>query len=431
MEGYEFKVIKTANDIEDICISYGICKILDDNEIDYTLKDNNSMYSIYTDEFDFEDLIFQEINVEDIWNISSSANLSEKKGYIDGNIGDLGLNRFISENLADILNYFLTGKSQKYKSTKSVSIGNNFYSYGTRANTNPKALTINPINKYISMLGWVSSCSYCFKNKKSEITVLLKPYNTDEVKRPFNFSYIDKESGEKKIKVKFDKESEINLMAKLYLETLMKYSMLSNEYSDLIFIQSILAGNKPLADKTKNIKLHNIPTKYMEDLLKKLSWSIYSEDVKDITAKYVLDLEKYNCFSKLIRIYSKEDNSKIQAEFKEEILNMYNEKVKNIYNNEVVNKLGKGFGRLLRDKKGFDIQAKLYNVANEKHLFRTLRHLIDTYSRNYIFNGRNVSIINDEELMELTQLINDKNDSKICVDALLSIGKVFITKKED
>jgi hypothetical protein len=432
MTEYEFKVIKTANDIEDICISYGICKILEDNEIDFRLKDNKSMYSIYTEEFNINDLEFEEIDVDDIWNFSSSANLTEKKGYINGNTGDLGLNKFLEENLVDIFNYFLTGElKQKYKSTGSVSVGNSFYGYGTRANTSPKSLTISPIVKYLSMLGWIYSCSYC-KNKNVEITALLNPYNTDEIKKPFNFSYTDKETGEKKIIVQMTKSSEINMMSRLYIETLIKYKMLSNEYSDVIFMQNILSGNKPLSDKTTKIKIYDLSQQYLDDLLKKLTWSNVSEDVKDTTARYVLNLANYNSFSKLVRIYSKDDNSKINSNFKEEILNMYNQKIKNIYNNEVVNKLGSGFGRLLRDKKGFDIQVKLYTVVNEKHLFRVVRTIIDMYSRNYISkSGNNISVINDEELLSLTQLINDKHDAKICVDALLSIGKVFITKKEE
>lgn len=433
MGGYEFKVIKTANDIEDICVSYGICKILEDNEIDFELKDNKSMYSIYTEEFNINDLEFQNINVEDIWNFSSSANLTEKKGYIDGNQGSLGLNKFLQDNLIDIFNYFLTGEFKNgYKSTGSVSIGNCFYGYGIRANTNPKSLTISPIVKYLSMLGWIYGCSYCKTEKTCEITALLKPYNTDEVKKPFNFSYINKEMGEKKILVQIKDSSEINMMARLYLETLIKYEMLSDEYSGIIFMRSILSGKKPLSDKTISVKIQNLSHQYLDDLLKKLTWSNMDDNIKDVTARYVLNLESYNSFSKLIRIYSKYDNSKIDKKFKEEILNMYNKKIKDIYNSEVVNKLGDGFGRLLRDKKGFDIQVKLYSVANEKHLFRVIRTIIDMYSRNYISkSGNNASIINDEELLQLTQLINDKDDAKICADALLSIGKVFIIKKEE
>lgn len=430
--GYEFKIIKTSNDIEDINISYGLCGILKYNRIPFRLKDNKSMYSIYTEEFDIEELIFDELNPNEIWNINSTSGFSEITGFIVGGKSSLGLNKFISTYLNEIFNYFLTQNIDKtiIKSESSVSIGNCFYSFGVRGGCTPKALSINPVKKYLSYLGWVYSCSYC-KNGNIEITAILRPSNTGEINKPFNFSYVDKETGELKINTCLKKSSEVNLMARLYIETLIKYKMLSEEYSDIIFMKNILAGHKPLSDKTEMIPVYKISNKYMDDLLKSLTWSIVSEDVKDITSKYVLNMKKYSYFSKLIRIYSKEQKALINNDFKEEILNMYNERIKKIYNNEVINKLSKGFGRLLRDKKGFDIQAKLYNVTNEKHLFRVIRYIIDTYSRVYISKGNGISIINNEELLSLTQLINNKDDAKICVDAILSIGKVFIVKKEN
>lgn len=215
------------------------------------------------------------------------------------------------------------------------------------------------------------------------------------------------------------------MMSRLYIETLIKYKMLSDEYSDVIFIQNILAGNKPLYDKTMNIKIYKLSQKYLDDLLKKLTWSNVSEDVKDVTARYILNINKYKEFSKLIKIYSKDGNSKINNDFKGEILDMYSETIKKIYNDETINKIGKGFNRLLRDNKGFEIQTKLYNVANEKHLVKVLRMIIDLYSRNY-----KSAILNNEELNELINTIEDKEYAKICSDAILSIGKVFIIIKK-
>lgn len=426
MEGYEFKVVKTANNIEDINVAYGICKILDDNDIEFKLKDNKSIYSIYTDEFEIDDLIYNDITIEECWNVNKTSSQKETKGKIES------VNYFLNEELQNVFKYLINNELEiKYKDVDGTGIGSCYYTHGLRGGKIPKALSVNPVRKYLAIIGWIYGCSYCL-NDNIEITAMLTPKDTEEIKRPFYFSTVDKETGDKKIYTKNKKKvSEINLMAQLYIQTLKTYSMLSDEYEDIVFMQNILAGNKPLYDKTRNIQLYNISIQYLEELLSKITWSIISEEVKDITSKYILNMKSYNYFSKLIRIYAKESNTFINNKFKEEILNMYNEKVKDIYNNKVVNKLGKGFGRLLRDKKGFDIQVKLYNVANEKHLFRAIRHLIDTYSRNYIFNGKNVSIINDEELMELTKLINDKEDAKICVDALLSVGKVFITKKED
>jgi len=420
MNEYEFKVIKTANDIEDICISYGICKILSDNRIKFKLKDNKSMYSIYTKEFDIQnDIFYNDFNIENVWNLNSGLNQKETVRALDD------MNKFLSENIHDILEHLLNGKVLNYKKESAKGIGNCFYSLGVRASTFGKTLEISPIKKYLSFLGWIYGCSYCYKEKSFEITAILKPYNTDEIAKPFNFSYVDKETGDKKILTKIKKASEINMMSILYIETLKKYKMLSDEYSNVIFMQNIIAGQKPLYDKTTNIKIYKLSQKYLDDLLKKLTWSNVSEDVKDITARYVLNIDKYKEFSKLIKIYSKDGNSKINNDFKGEILSMYNEMIKKIYNDETINKIGKGFNRLLRDNKGFEIQTKLYNVANEKHLVKVLKMIIDLYSRNY-----KSAILNNDELNKLINTIEDKEYAKICSDAILSIGKVFIIIKK-
>ena len=188
MDGYEFKIIKTANDIEDICTSYGICKIFEDNGIEFKLKDNKSIYSIYTEEFDIQnDIFYNDFNIENVWNLNSGLNQKETIRALND------MNKFLSENIYDILEHLLTNKVLNYKNESAKGIGNCFYALGVRASSFSKTLDISPIRKYLSFLGWMYGCSYC-KNDNIEITTLLKPYNTDEIAKPFNFSYVDKET---------------------------------------------------------------------------------------------------------------------------------------------------------------------------------------------------------------------------------------------
>lgn len=412
----ELKIIKQGNEIEDICISYGLCKILDDNDIEYRLKDNLSMYSIYTDDFNVDDIYCYEVNPEDVWNINGSL----KKSEISKNIVEM--NEFIKNNIITILKHYIYGDEITLKAVQSKSIGNSFYGYGVRGGKIPKQLNISPIYKWLSFLGWINNCTYV-KTDSVEITALIKPYDTCEIYKPFNFSYVDKETGDLKILTKLRDNSDINIMARIYLETLLKYNIVKDECNNIMFIKNISAGNKPLADKTTSIKVLNISCQLIEDLLKKITYSNVNINCERVTSLFVLQMERYNNFSNIIKEYSK-NNCLIDLKFKEEIISMYSEVVKSVYNNEVVNKLGYGLNRLLKDGKGFEIQNKLYSVANEKHIFNIIRNILDKYNRTY---GK--ALISNEELKGFTEIIVNKDSSKITADAILSYTKVFIKIK--
>lgn len=416
---YTFNIYKTSNEIEDICISYGLCKLLEDNKISYELKDNKSMYIICTKEFNLDDLEYFEVDEDEIWNLNSGLNKTEKLRNITN------LNNFMKENLNVIMKYYL-GKHVEtvFKNEDAIGIGNGFYSLGIRGSSSHKCLKVKSINKYLSMYGWFFGCSYC-KTDDVELTTLLKPINTSELRIPFNFSYIDKETGEIKRLIKLRAVSGVNLAARLYIETLMEQRMLIKNYESIIYIQNIPAGNKPLNDRTYCLKIYDLSYEYLDELLKKLTWSTVPKDSKEATARYIVSITRYNSFSDLIKVYSK-DNQVLNYDFMKEILGMYSETIYKIYNNEVISKLGFGFNRLLRDDKGFAIQVMLYNVANEKHFFKAVRYILDLYSRNY----NKSSLINEDELKELTKLITNKEESKICADAVLALGKVFIKVKK-
>lgn len=420
---YEFRVEKSANDIEDICVAYGLCSILESNDIKFTLKDNMSMYSIYTEEFDLEEIVFNDLNTDcKPWNINTNSNNKEMIGRLKL------LNEYFNSNMIDILNYYLGINKNKLEKESAVAIGSNYYTYSIRGGTGVGSLKVNKIISYMSMLGWIYSASYCI-NDKNETTMILKPKNTNEIKRPYNFSYIDKETGEIKIMSSFpkgDKGSHINTKAIMMVNTLINHNLLQEEYSDIICIQCEKGSNKPSADKTFNIKIPRLSQEFLNDIIKSLTWSKVDIDVKEVTSKYILDIYKYKNFSKLIRIYGKVDNAKINMKFKEEILKVYNDKINEIYNCESIIKLGRGLGRLLKDKSGFEIQTKLYSISNKFHLQRCMRMLIDSYRRKY-----DKYLIDDESVRNILNIAENKNDCKVCADAMISYAKVFINVKEE
>lgn len=410
----EYKIIKTSNQIEDICICYGICKILDDNEIDYTLEDFKSYYNIITQEFMVEELEYNDIIDDNIWNINTTL-----KGNVSSNINNM--NKFISDNLINIFTYYLSGELDiKFKYEPSISIGNVFYSLGMRASEKDKSLKINPIKKYLSLLGWIYGCTYC-KNKEVEITAILKPQKTNSVKKPFNFSYVDKESGDLKILTRLNGDLGINIQAKIYIETLLKYKMICDEYDKIIFSVATLGGNKPLPNKTFELKIKDYSEDLLEDLKKKITWDIFNVDIKRVISSYIIN-GNYNNFREVIRTCSKFKNVIFNQKFLKELNSMYDD----IYTNTIINKIGRGYKKLFDDNKGYPLQVELLNIKNKEKLFKCIRNIILKYKKYTQYN-----LITEDEFKELVSLVDTDKKAEVCADTILTLGNLFIKFKED
>lgn len=415
---FEFKVHKTANEIEDICVAYGVCKILNDNDIEFRLKDNKSMFSIYTEEFELDELEYYDLEEENKpWNVSSYTNNGE---YINKIIK---LNKYMEDNLIDIFNYLLNRVELKSNKIAYTNLGNG---YCSKSLSTPQGTTKGEAYKYyLSIIGWVYGCSY-INNKKIETTLLLKPMDTNEIKKPYNITYIDKETGESKILTCVSGNSEINMIARLYCETMIKYSLVNTEYSEVILINSKMTSKKPFSQKTFGLNIYNnFSIDFYKEMLKPITWSKIPIDVENATSNYILNIDKYNSFSNLIRVYAK-NNSFIKNKLKKEMLEMYSETVKEIYNNESITKIGKCLNRLLRDNKGHNAQIRLHSVANEKHLQSALKMILDEYKRCYNSYG-----LNSEDLLDVINMTNSKNKAKICADAIIAYSKVFIVNKKE
>lgn len=108
---------------------------------------------------------------------------------------------------------------------------------------------------------------------------------------------------------------------------------------------------------------------------------------------------------------------------------MYSEKIKKIYHSEAVKEVSKRLKNLLQYKKGYEILTSLYSVSNEKRMMNVVSSIVDIYNReknkNDIKYKYYYSTINDIELLEIVDLLNDKEDAEIMAKAIIAYGKVY------
>lgn len=417
----DFTVLKTSNEIEDICIAYGLCKLLKDNELQFELHNLKSRIVIETEDFEFEDLDYTTLTIEECRNVNSSMTQANIQSELNS------LNPFMEENLIDIFQYFHTLdirylNKQMIKKADAIGVGNCYSTLGVRASQKEEKLKLPEYKRHLSFLGWVSGVSY-IRNDNIEITSLLIPKNTDKIYNPFKFKNKNNETI-----VYLKDEKEVWLVARQYLETLREYNFIKENYKKIIFMQLTKAGKKPLADISFELPLYGWCSELIESFSKTLRYSTVEYNAKDITAKYIVKPNYIN-FSKLIKIYAKY-NQKINSKFKEELLQMYSDRINDIYNNEIVIKLGAGLSKLFyyNDKASqkkrnmcYEIQVQLLNVSSKYNLQRAIKGLIFEYER-----VKNTQLLNQEELLSVINLIKDNKESKICADALLAHSKVFI-----
>lgn len=423
----ELRVKRTSNQIEDISIAYGLCSILEYNCIDYILTDRKSVYLIETEDFDVEELIVEELDAKEYSNyVCSLSNLGELTKDL------VSLNSFLKENLTNIFKYYEGDKSISFDTTKAKGIGNTFYTL-SKSRDNIKPLKIPMINRQLSTLGWIKSCSYCLTKEGKETTSILLPTKTNQIVRPYIFTYIDKETGKLHIKKNLNKTTNIVANALEYLQTLKGLKKLpETEYKEIVFTRVTKSGNKPLPNKTEIIKNQELSIELIDELLRVIDRYKADEEIKTDCSMFALNIKTYNYFSKLIRTLSKNNklgtnqdkikNVRLNEEVKGEILNMYDEKIKRIYNNESIKKLGNyGLKKLLKDNigEGFIVQNRLYSATNSRIILECIRRLLNAFKKQY-----NKVLLNNEELTEIINMLDDK-DSRIIADVILAESCVF------
>ena len=424
----ELRVKRTSNQIEDICIAYGLCGILEYNCIDYILTDRKSVYLIETEDFDIEELIVEELDANEYSNyICSLSNLGELTKDL------VSLNSFLKDNLINIFKYYEGDKSISFgKDVTAKGIGNTFYTL-SKSRDNIKSLKIPMVNRQLSTLGWIKSCSYCSTKEGKETTSILLPTKTNQIVRPYIFTYIDKKTGELRIGKSQDNKTSIVANALEYLETLKGLKKFSEtEYKEIIFTRVAKGNKKPLPNKTEIIRNQELSIELIDELLRVTDRYNADEEIKTDCSMFALNIKTYNYFSKLIRTLSKNNklgtnqdkikNIRLNEEIKGEILSMYDEKIKRIYNNESIKKLGNyGLKSLLRDNngEGFIVQNRLYSATNSRVLLECIRRLLHAFKKQY-----DKVLLNNEELTEIINMLDDK-DSRIIADVILAESCVF------
>ena len=423
----ELRVKRTSNQIEDICIAYGLCSILEYNCIDYILTDRKSVYLIETEDFDVEELIVEELDAKEYSNyVCSLSNLGELTKDL------VSLNSFLKDNLINIFKYYEGDESISFDTTKAKGIGNTFYTL-SKSRDSIKPLKILMINRQLSTLGWIKSCSYCLTKEGKETTSILLPTETNQIVRPYIFTYVDKETEEISIKKNLNKTTNIVANALEYLQTLKGLKKFpETEYKEIVFTRVTKSGNKPLPNKTEIVKNQELSIELIDELLRILNRYNADEEIKTDCSMFTLNIKTYSYFSKLIGTLSKNNklgtnqdkikNVKLNEEVKGEILNMYDEKIKRIYNNESIKKLGNyGLKSLLRDNngEGFIVQNRLYSATNSRIILECIRRLLNAFKKQY-----NKVLLNNEELTEIINMLDDK-DSRIIADVILAESCVF------
>lgn len=408
----EIKYYKTENEIEDICVVNGLCKILNDNNLDWSYTSKKSHYLIHCEDFDDEDLIYCDINFKDANNINLSclrwkdAQISETNIYFQNNVN----------KIIDLLN---NKNSDEFVS--AVSMGNYFYTQSIRLQT-PKAETKVPlVIRRLSFLGHVHSVTMA-ENKKNQICFILLPKEDVEIKsiiKPVTKRIVNKD-GEEIYITRFRDDKEVEIMATCFIQTIIDLYYLKDKYKQIIIMPFTVSGNNVMPNKFYEVQIPIYSSDLCERLQKILYYSKY--DVKDITAKFIL-FNDYTTFTRLIEIYSKNEQT---IDYREELITMYTNNVQRIFNNESVIKIGEKLNYLLYKKKGYELLTRLYTVSNEEQLVNIITGIIDEYQR-YL----NYSPLNQEEMNGIINLINTKTDARICSKAIIGNAKVFFNKNKN
>lgn len=406
-------VIKTANEIEDVCITYGLAYILEMNDINFNIKNMNSKYIVESD-FEIDNIDWEDITLEECNLINSTLSRANINSQLKN------MNKYFSKSLSRVLSYFVTLDDEYIKEDKNVSCiqaGTGYYTLGVRATNQAKSFNVKEHKRHLAFLGFVKSTSY-IKNSNIEINSILIPRQTDEILRPYVFGKVNEETGEFQAWTSMGSLTDTELIARVYLETHKQYAYLKRDYEKVVYMTFIPAGNKPLFGKTFDLFIKD----WSSDLCYNLNFELYSRnatyDTKDALAKYINN-DKYNNFNKVIKIYAKE-NKILDFKYKEELIGMYENKIQKIYHNEAVGKIARAFGRLSYDKTGYEVQAKLNSVANMLHLQDVIVSLGDIYLRKY-----NYTILTSNEFKEVIDLVETRKDAKVVANAILA-GKVFV-----
>lgn len=416
------KILKSENEIMELFIAYGLCHILRDNDLQWELVNKKSYFLIEV-ENDFlpRDLVLNPLEEQDLWNVNSSLNRVEKARRLEA------VNQYFDseENMERVFNYYETLDEKYVKGTKKEGAtysGTVYYTKGVRGASSANSQKIIDFQNQLSFLGFVSVTTYCLTDY--DVNAVLIPRRTSQLRLPFVFTGRDKETGEIKRHTYFSKTTKSIISARIYLQSVkeFQYESVIKDYEKVAFMQMAPTAKKPMADKVLYIPVEDISIELCDDLLKKLEFSNISDDVKYATAAWVLSMNEGNFFHYL-KMCSKK-NVLIEKDRLEELIALQNKRVQEIFNSESVKILGRGLNRLIRDKRGYEVQVALLNCHSIQVLTEIIRDINLLYYKNY--KGY---CLNENNILETIQFAETDKAVQVLANAILTYSTVYFEKK--
>ena len=167
-------IIKTGNEIEDICITNGLATLLEMNDIDFTITQLKTKYKIEAD-FEIDELDYFDIDFEDCRLVNSTLSKRDIESQLKN------MNEYFNDNLINVFNYYLTLDEEylkKDKLTGCIQAGTGYYTLSIRASTDKKTQKTKEYKRHLVFLGFIKSVSY-IKNDNIEINTILIPRQTN------------------------------------------------------------------------------------------------------------------------------------------------------------------------------------------------------------------------------------------------------------
>jgi hypothetical protein len=427
-----FKVLKVENEIMELFIAYGLCRILEDSFIPWTLTNKPSYFLIETEkDFNYRDLVLEEITEEDRWNLPSIYTGVEGLRRIEK------LNEFFNseENMEKIFSFYEDvqnamdekreskiwgGKPDKEGTTYSGTV---YYTKGMRGKLSPGSHHVSAFRNQLAFLGFLSTATYVATDY--EVNAVLIPKQTRELRFPFVFLTRDKETGEEKRKTRFGKQPITIVNARLYVESLkkLKTESMLDAYDSILFMKLSPTGNKPMPDKTNTVPLIHASTELYDEWLKWLEWSIFPDEFKYALSAWLLG-QTVHAFIQCLKVASK-NKIRFKKERLEEWVQLQPEKVQEIFKHNSIKELGRGLGRLVYDGKGFPMQVALLNCQTVDVFVKSVRDILLAYKKEY-----NYLLLTDKQLEELMELVSVYGDDiHIISNAIVAYGSTIFEKK--
>lgn len=425
-----FKVLKAENEVMELFIAYGLCHILEENLIPWTLTNKKSYFLIETEiDFNYRDLIFPEITEEarrvlpsihtGVEGLKRIEKLNEFFNSVDNMEKIFSFYEDVRNSMDEEREKMIWGKKpDKERTTYSGTL---YYTKGMRGKLSPGSHQISAFQNQLAFLGFISATNYIATDY--EVNAVLIPKQTNELKKPYKSS-VDKETAEIK-PIYFGKKPITILNALLYAKCLrmLKTESMLDAYDSVLFMKLAPTGNKPMPDKATIVPIIHAPIELCEQWEKWLESKAIPDELKYALSAWLLE-QTVPAFIQFIKVASK-NKILFKKERIEEWIQLQPEKVQEIFKHNSIKELGRGLGRLVYDGKGFPMQVALLNCQTVDVFVKTVRDILLAYKKEY-----NYLLLTDKQLEELMELVSVYGeDIHIISNAIVAYGSTIFEKK--